>query len=188
LIDLVEPSARYRESYLEALVEYHAEGRYPDRNPGNFDEFVTRLIEMADSIHVEPGFVPQTTWWLVDGGTYLGRIAIRHWLTEELFMSAGHIGYEIRPSRRRRGLGATLLALGLEQARALGLTRVLLTCYDDNRPSIRVIERNGGLRDEDFLIPGTNRIERRYWIELGDSPPDRHAGRHDPSPRAGPRV
>ena len=170
-MELVLPSGRYRESYLEALVEYHAEGRYLDRKPENVDAIVARLIAMADPAHVEAGFVPQTTWWLVDGTTYLGRIAIRHELNEELFKSAGHIGYEIRPSQRGRGLSSRLLAPGLEQAQALGLTRVLLTCCDDNLPSIRVIERNGGQRDEDVQIPGANRSERRYWIELGEHPP-----------------
>ena len=169
-MELVLPSSRYRKSYLEALVEYHAEGRYLDRNPGNFDEVVARLRAMSEPAHVEPGFVPQTTYWLVDGVTYLGRIAIRHELNEELRQSGGNIGYDIRPSRRGRGLGTLQLALGLEKARELGLTRVLLTCYDENMPSIFVIEHNGGQRGEDFHIPGTNRIERRYWIELGEPP------------------
>jgi len=165
VIELVLPSSRHRESYLDALVEFHAEGRYLDRSADTFDAFTARLNAMADPAQVEPGFVPQTTWWLVDRGVYLGRLALRHELNEALLLSAGHIGYEIRPSRRGEGLGRQILALGLEKARALGLRRVLLTCYDDNVASIRVIEGNGGVRDEDFLIPRTGTVERRYWIE-----------------------
>lgn len=165
------PSSRYRESYLEALVEYHAEGRYLDRNPGNFDAVVARLIAMADPAHVEPGFVPQTTFWLVDGTTYLGRIAIRHELNEDLRQVGGNIGYDIRPSMRGRGLGTFQLALGLKKARELGLARVLLTCDHDNRGSRKVIERNGGQPENEGVIPGSGQRVRRYWIELGKSPP-----------------
>jgi predicted acetyltransferase len=166
LVELVLPSTTYRESYLEALVEYHAEGRYLDRTAENFEDVVARLLAMDDPAHVEMGFVPQTTFWLVDGATCLGRLSLRHHLNPALLQSAGNIGYEIRPSRRGEGLGTRILALGLEKARGLGLSRVLLTCHDDNLPSIRVIEANGGVRDTDHLIPGTNQVERRYWISL----------------------
>ena len=168
-MELVTPCVRYRTSYLEALPEYHAEGRYLDRSAATFTAFVKRLVDGADAGNTPPGLVPQTTYWLVDRETYLGRLAIRHWLTEALLQSAGHIGYEIRPSMRGRGLGTRQLALGLEKARDLGLAQVLLTCYDDNTRSIRVIEANGGVRDVDHLIPGTNQVERRYWIDLAKS-------------------
>lgn len=91
---------------------------------------------------------------------------IRHYLNDALRLSGGHIGYEIRPSMRGRELGTPQLVLGLDKAREMRLKRLLLTCYDDNMRSTRVIERNGGVRDGDFLIPPPNRAERRYWITL----------------------
>ncbi len=110
--------------------------------------------------------MPQTTYWFVNDAVYLGRLSLRHRLNADLRRSAGNIGYEIRPSRRGQGLGTRILTLGLQEARNTGLSRVLLTCYDDNLRSIRVIEANGGVRYTDHLVPGTNMVERRYWIEL----------------------
>jgi predicted acetyltransferase len=53
----------------------------------------------------KPGWVPQTTLWWVDGTEYLGRVGIRHRLTPALRERGGHIGYDIRPTARRRGPG-----------------------------------------------------------------------------------
>jgi predicted acetyltransferase len=165
---LVLPSARYRESYLEALVEYHAKGRYLERSAATFDADVAHLLAMSDPAQVEPGFVPQTTFWLVDGETFLGRLSLRHHLNDALRWSARHIGYEIRPTRRGQGLGTRILALGLEKARAMGLPRVLLTVHSDNTRSIRVIEANGGVLEDEIPLAGTDLAERRYWIDFGE--------------------
>lgn len=49
---------------------------------------------------------------------------------------AGHIGYGIRPSARRRGLAMWALGRMLDEARALGLERVLAAsgCHCGCRP------------------------------------------------------
>lgn len=51
---------------------------------------------------------------------------------------------------------------------ALGLSRVLITCDDDNYGSARVIEKNGGVLQDKITnkIDGVDVITRRYWIEL----------------------
>jgi predicted acetyltransferase len=49
------------------------------------------------------GYVPATELWWVDGDEFLGRIGIRHRLTPFLLEAGGHIGYDVRPSARRRG-------------------------------------------------------------------------------------
>jgi predicted acetyltransferase len=46
----------------------------------------------------------------------------------------------------------------LPKARELGLDRVLITCDEDNGPSQRVIEANGG--ELEFRGDGI----RRYWV------------------------
>jgi predicted acetyltransferase len=77
---------------------------------------------------------------------------------------AGHIGYGIRPSARRRGLATWALRRMLEEARALGLEQLLVVCAVDNVASVKTIERCGGtfedVRDTKFGPA------RRYWIEL----------------------
>ena len=60
-----------------------------------------------------------------------------------------------------------MLALGLDKARQLGLTRVLITCDPENIASVRVIEKNGGVLAS-RSVAHTGRLTARYWIELGD--------------------
>lgn len=49
----------------------------------------------------------------------------------------------------------------LDEARAIGLERVLIVCAADNLASARVIENNGGVLDD---VPSHGLLQRRYWI------------------------
>jgi predicted acetyltransferase len=70
----------------------------------------------------------------------------------------GHIGYDIRPSARRRGHATAMLAAALPVARSLGIGPALLTCDEDNTASRRVIEANGG------VVEDKRGGKLRYWI------------------------
>ncbi len=61
-----------------------------------------------------------TLLWWIDGRTYLGRISIWHELTADL-ADSGHIGYDIRPSARRRGHATAMLGAALPVAGGLGI-------------------------------------------------------------------
>jgi predicted acetyltransferase len=106
------------------------------------------------------GFPIQDTFWWVDGEEFIGRIAVRHWLTDGLLDMGGHIGYEVRPSWRRRGHATAMLVSALEYAAGIGLDRVLLTCAVDNLASQKVIERCGGILEDERA----GRL--RFWIWL----------------------
>ncbi|MHC4972987.1 MAG: GNAT family N-acetyltransferase [Planctomycetota bacterium] len=91
------------------------------------------------------GHVPATTYWLLrEDGAVVGSCRLRRRLNAALWQDGGHIGYDIRPSCRNRGYATRMLALVLEEARRRGMDWVLLTVDPKNRPSIRVIEKNGG--------------------------------------------
>ena len=55
----------------------------------------------------------------------------------------------------------------------LGLSRVLITCNDDNYGSARVIEKNGGILQDKVIntIQGAEILTRRYWIDLANFEP-----------------
>lgn len=162
---LSPPDVRYKTSHIEALREFHAEGKRPpwnyDKLDKHFDEYVAAL--RARAIDPLPGYVPQTDYWLIAEGVYAGRISIRHRLNDMLRRFGGHIGYEIRPSMRRKGYGTLQCKLGLERAWAMGLKRVLITCDDDNIGSIRIIEANGGVL-QDKIDNRRSALTRRYWV------------------------
>lgn len=149
---LVSPTTRVHASFLVALDEYGAEGRYPDMHdlrleePAAFTAYVESLRRtgLPPGRPTPPGWVPMTLLWWVDKDRYLGRISIRHELTPALREYGGHIGYDIRPSARRRGHATRMLAAALPVAHRLGIDPALLTCHATNAASVRVIESNDG--------------------------------------------
>ncbi len=167
---LARPSTAYRDSFLAAAREFAAEGGssvyVPAMPPADFDAFVRAQQDRVERARLPPGLVPETVLWLVDGAEFIGRISIRHELNESLRTIGGHIGYAIRPSRRRQGWGTTILRLALPETRALGLRRVLVTCDADNIGSRKIIEANGGRLENEITLPGEPTPKRRYWIDL----------------------
>lgn len=178
-LELVLPSAKYKKSFLEAQEEkrqyegkvFTRAGKTPITAEG-FAKFLQQRKDESQGINLQEGHVPSSSWWLVDDEEWLGEIRIRHSDTPLLLRLGGHIGFGLRPSIRRKGVGTIMLELGLLKAKEMGLKKVLLTCDDDNIGSARVIEKNGGVlenivdRQEDELegLPGGK--TRRYWITL----------------------
>ena len=157
------PSQAHLLSFRAALAEHHAEGRHLELEAERLPEHIAGLADRVTN--PKPGRVPETVFWGVLGGEYLGRVSLRHELTAGLEAWGGHIGYEVRPSMRGRGYGHALLAGILPHARALGLERVLLHCDDINVASIRVIEKAGGVLDG-LVVNPEGAAGRRYRIKL----------------------
>ncbi|MEM8652467.1 MAG: GNAT family N-acetyltransferase [Pseudomonadota bacterium] len=63
----------------------------------------------------------------------------------------GHIGYAVVPWRRGEGLASAALVEILPEAKAVGLSYVVITTSPDNPASIRVIEKAGGKRKRSFI-------------------------------------
>ena len=153
-MELVLPSAQYKRSFIEAVKEYQQEGGSDDRSKRygdlsvsalemDFDAYVEKEKSHALGKNLPEGYVPETTYWLVDGGEFIGRVSIRHRFTEHLRQIGGLIGYDIRPSKRKQGYGAKILALALPRAKEIGLHKVLVTCDATNVGSRKIIEKNG---------------------------------------------
>ena len=99
-------------------------------------------------------------------GKIVGMIQIRHYLNEMLEKYAGHIGYSVCPSERRRGYATRMLSAALDKCREMGLRRVMISCRPDNEASRRTILRNGGVYENTVWEPERDRALERYWIEL----------------------
>ena len=132
----------------------------------HFGDFVQHLREQADRAKIKPGRVPHSYFWLIDGNDYIGRRILRHEVNEHLLQIGGHIGYEIRPSRRGQGYGKLILKYGLDRAKAFGLERVLLTCDEDNLGSQKIIEFHGGMLENSIQVKDWPAKVCRYWIQL----------------------
>jgi len=173
---LVVPTTRVHASFLAAMAEFSAEGRgsaddetvlgWELREYGaswstsdGFANFVNMLKRQRLEATPRPaGHVAATTLWWVDADEYLGRIVVRHRLTPRLREFGGHIGYDVRPTARRRGHATAMLRGILPLARELGIASALLTCDVTNVASRAVIERAGGVF-EDQRGP-----KLRFWL------------------------
>ena len=132
----------------------------------DFAKFVQGFKDESLSINMRPGRVPQTTYWMIDAGGYAGRISIRHVLNENLLKLGGHIGYSVRPTKRGLGYGKTALRIVLPKAKALGITKALLTCDATNIASKKIIEGNGGVLENEVPGEAGKPNKLRYWITL----------------------
>jgi predicted acetyltransferase len=132
---------------------------------GDFAAYVESLAGQRDPKNLSPNRVPTSTFWLVlDDRRVVGTSRLRRWLVPHLEKEGGHIGYDIRPSERRKGYGTALLALTLVEARRLGLRKVVVTCDTDNVASARVIEKNGGQYEGHSISDRTGKQVSRYRI------------------------
>jgi predicted acetyltransferase len=136
-----------------------------------FSRYLEVLEEREHGVNLPPHHVPSTFLFAFKGPRIVGRVAIRHRLTDVLLRVGGHIGFVVVPEFRRQGHASTILRLALHIAHdTLGLGRVLVTCDDDNVGSIRTIENNGGVLEDVVSGPDLDTPKRRYWID--DRPHD----------------
>lgn len=170
LVRLVKPRITLKDEYISFYQEWKEsnETMVPwviTKDPQDFEGMLAFLHNNETGINLPEGWVRDSTYWLVtDNNRVVGVVNIRHQLTERLLNCGGHIGYGIRPSERRKGYATKLLALALEKAKGLGITKVLVVCDAHNIASKRTIINNGGVQDIDFIEEDGN-IVNRFWIE-----------------------
>ena len=191
------PNIKYKDTYIKGVEEFQKEDKQKNINDStvdyndpkesfkkymsrwdehtfliddltkNFDKYLKRWQDESRGINLRPGYVPQTNYWLIVNGVYVGRVAIRHFLNEKLLTVGGHIGYNVIPSERRKGYGTELLKYALIKSKEMGLDKVLLTCDETNTGSRKIIEKCGGVL-ENIVDGETANSSRkcRFWISL----------------------
>lgn len=173
---LVLPAVEYKDSYIRAVKEFQSDHSFPlmERTydkllipelESHFESYVEKVRIQARGENLPEGWVPATTFWLVDGGEYIGRVSVRHRLTKHLEKIGGHIGYDTRPSKRGKGYGFKILEFALLKAKELGIARVLVTCDATNTASRKIIEKNGGVLEDMVSNPETGVDKLRFWVE-----------------------
>ncbi|OGG53430.1 hypothetical protein A2851_05665 [Candidatus Kaiserbacteria bacterium RIFCSPHIGHO2_01_FULL_53_29] len=176
-MELVQPSAGYKNSFIGAVKEFQGDADYTHRNKwyrslvipeleADFDSFVERELSHSRGENLREGYVPYSTFWLVDGGEFVGQTNVRHRLNDHLMQIGGHIGYDIRPSERGKGYGNKILELALQKARELGIKRVTVTSDIRNVASRKIIEKNGGILENQIFNPEMGHDALRFWIDI----------------------
>ena len=165
---LIKPTTTYKRSFIAAIKEFQREERKKDQDikklQENFSEFLTKMRNYEKGKNLPKGYVSASYYWLVDNNDFVGETTIRHKLTKALLKEGGHIGYGIRPTKRKLGYGTKILTLALKKAKKLGIKKVLVTCDDNNIGSRKVIEANEGILEKKIRHKG--KLLRHYWIKL----------------------
>ena len=170
---LLRPTEAYIsqvEDYRREFLEYGGsmDGAGALRRCGSGQEWLDHVEQYSRPETLPEGKVLSTQFILVREADdrLLGMLQLRHYLNEYLAKIAGHIGYSVRPSERRRGYARRMLAMALPEARALGLERVMISCSVDNEGSRRTILANGGVFDSTVWDEEDGEMLERYWITL----------------------
>ena len=168
MLRLELPSEKYAKEYDAAneedrLYSPEAEKIFEDE-PGYLEKFE----RYRQGINLKPGYVPQTTLWLVDDKTFYGELHLRHQFTPKLLERGGNIGYGIRYSKRGHGCGKLMLKLGLEYARKeLDMRKAMITCYSDNYASEGVMLANGAFYVDSVPdLDEPSKSFKRHWVNL----------------------
>ena len=113
--------------------------------------------------------VPATQFVLTDtdSGRIYGMLQVRHTLNDYLRRYAGHIGYSVRPTERRKGYARKMLKLALVYCRdVLKMDKVMVSCLVENEPSRRTILSCGGVLEEKVYEHVEGVWLEKYWITL----------------------
>ena len=90
---------------------------------------------------------------------------LRHHIDHPILgLWGGHMGYTVRPSERGKGYAKEMLRLNIQNAKAMGIEKLLVTCDVNNKASEKTILANGGVYENTIDVDGSQM--KRYWIEI----------------------
>ena len=169
---LVKPDKEQEQQAKEYVQEFlESSSRIPGASSleeyvNKYDDWLRRIDNHEKGIDLKEGYAPSSTYFVVreKDNKIVGMTNIRHRLTGKLLTHGGHIGYSIRPTERKKGYATELLFLVLEKYEEMGIEKVLVTCDKSNIGSVKVIQNNFGVLENELLVDDV--LYQRYWIDV----------------------
>lgn len=172
---LIAPSMEYDKQIQAYRSEFLAYGGSMDgcgslRRFDRTQDWLDQVEALKRAETTPPDLVPMTQYIYVreTDNKIVGVIQIRHYFNEYLEKYAGHIGYSVCPSERRKGYATQMLKLVLPECRKLGIDHVLVCCVRGNEGSKRTILNNGGIYESTVYQKERDITLERYWIDLSE--------------------
>ena len=172
------PSMDYKEKAIDLMNEFHEYGSDTDGSgslnrylrESTYEEWLKKVISDMDIANVEKSRVPALTYFYVreEDDRIVGMINIRLGQNDFIRKEAGHIGYSVRPTERRKHYGTEMLKCGLEVCRRIGKEYAVVSCDKDNAGSAGVIRNCGGVLEEELYSETFKAVIQRYVIRVED--------------------
>jgi predicted acetyltransferase len=171
---LVFPNKEYEAKAKEFIAEFYeydseiAGSGSLDRylKESTYDEWLTKVFTYIDIANLPADKIPGLTYFFVreEDDRIVGMINIRLALNDFLRNEAGHIGYCIRPTERRKGYGTQLLRAGIAVCRRVDIENIIVTCDKVNLGSAGVIQNCGGVLEAELYSEAFGEVIQRYVI------------------------
>jgi predicted acetyltransferase len=134
--------------------EYEMFQEIPSSEPGaenllnglSFEQFkeYSRELITKETRKLDNNGTPVITYIMYVNNRPVGAISVRTKINKYWKEHSGNIFYTIRPSERKKGYGARMLRLVLEECKKMGFKKVLLQSSEGNIASAKTIESNNG--------------------------------------------
>ena len=172
-VHLVRPSVDLRGAFLAFQNEFkeNGEGHFVFEEvleTEGFAAYVDWLGQGERGELAKNGYSPWSDYWLLDArdGSIAGVSSLRHELNVFMQERGGHVGYRVRPARRRAGLGRLLLREMARLAHERGIDPLMVVCHDDNPASAAGILGCGGVEYQG--LQDGERMLRRFRLATAE--------------------
>ena len=159
-IRLVKPEEAHKDAVLAFRKEFSDHGENVINGSemldkiDSYEEWLSNVTKNSDPDTVNPAWVLTDTFFATDeSGKIVGIVDLRHEL-KGFLKDFGHSGYSVRPSERKKGYATKMLSEILNIAASAGLSSLILSVERSNVPSVKTIEKNGGVRERSFEYEG----------------------------------
>ena len=177
-IELIEVQKKYADdiwSFCQEIFDYDAKDEDQFAGCLSLDEcnsaeewIAICELRKSDKTCEETGAaVPAHTYLAVrkSDDKVVGVIDLRHHINHPIPGTwGGHCGYSVRPCERRKGYAKEMLRLNIQNAKAMGIEKLLVTCNVKNEASEKTILANGGVYEKTMDVDGSK--IKRYWITI----------------------
>lgn len=173
-VNLIKPTKAYENQAIEYKQEHfnngekkiHASSLWDKMN--DYNEWLD-LLEAHSNGKMLNNWTIHTTFFSIreNDNKIVGMIDIRHKLTNKFLRNyAGHIGYGVRPTERRKGYATQMLEQALEYCKnELHLEKVMISCDKENEGSRRTIVNAGGKLEKEYMTDDGENVQV-YWIKI----------------------
>ena len=171
---LLRPASELIGAYFDFCRETwgHVHDSYILHDPAKYESWRHTVLESfrraEQGIGLPPGIVPSVTYWIFLGDRCIGAGNLRPRLNHALTVYGGHIGTAVRPADRGRGYARRAALLLFGEAKKFGIDELLLTCFEENAASVRLLTGLPGavMERDEVLLRGERRKIRRFRYTL----------------------